>query len=41
MRSGVGDSVSIKGSALKALAGIPRAERKHLVEAIGRLRTDA
>ena len=33
-------SVKIKASALKALARIPKAERKRLVEAIDRLKTD-
>ena len=40
MRSGVAYSVKIKESALKALARIPRAERRRLVEAIDRLKTD-
>jgi mRNA interferase RelE/StbE len=33
-------SVKIKESALKALARIPKADRKRLVEAIDRLKTD-
>jgi len=33
-------SVKIKASALKALARVPKAERKRLVEAIDRLKTD-
>lgn len=40
MRSGVAYSVKIKESALKALARIPKAERKRLVEAIDRLKKD-
>jgi mRNA interferase RelE/StbE len=40
MRSGVVYSVKIKESALKALARVPKAERKRLVEAIDRLKTD-
>ena len=33
-------SVKIKGSALKALARIPKADRERLVETIDRLKTD-